>query len=44
MIGLSVHDSEDIAAAMRDAGAIAYLNKATASTRLLTLIREAACT
>lgn len=42
VIGLSVHDSEDVAAAMRDAGALAYLNKAAASDRLLTVIRETA--
>lgn len=42
VIGLSVHDSDDIATAMRDAGASDYLNKATASDRLLAVIRGAA--
>ncbi|MEX1081705.1 MAG: PAS domain S-box protein [Halofilum sp. (in: g-proteobacteria)] len=42
VIGLSVHDSDDIAAAMRDAGAVEFVNKAAASDRLLAVIRGVA--
>ncbi len=40
VIGLSIHDKEDVAAAMRNAGATAYLNKAGSSEQLLQTIRR----
>jgi signal transduction histidine kinase/ActR/RegA family two-component response regulator len=40
VIGLSVHESEDMAGAMRQAGATAYLNKAGPSQHLLAAIRQ----
>ncbi len=39
VIGLSVHDDADMAEAMRDAGAIAYVNKAESPDHLLKAIR-----
>lgn len=39
VVGLSMHDHADMAAAMREAGAAAYLNKAAAADRLLAVIR-----
>ena len=39
VIGLSVHETADMAEAMRKAGAAEYLNKAEASERLLAAIR-----
>lgn len=39
VIGLSVHESSDMAGAMRKAGATVYLNKAGPSNRLLAAIR-----
>lgn len=44
VIGLSVHESGDMAGAMRKAGAAAYLNKTEPSNRLLAAIREQART
>lgn len=39
IIGLSMHEKEDMAAAMRDAGAAAYLSKDGPSTDLVAAIR-----
>jgi|GEM_PF-797743 len=42
MIGLSMHIDKDVAAAMRDAGAIAYLTKGGPSSDLIDVIRSCA--
>ncbi|MEX0606945.1 MAG: response regulator transcription factor [Halofilum sp. (in: g-proteobacteria)] len=39
VVGLSVHESADLAEAMEKAGAVAYVNKAEASESLLAAIR-----
>ena len=41
IIGLSMHEKEDMAAAMRDAGAVNYLPKDTPSAMLIEAIRTA---
>lgn len=41
VVGLSMHDSEEMAAAMQEAGAIAFVNKAEAMDKLLTILRNA---
>jgi DNA-binding NarL/FixJ family response regulator len=41
IIGLSMHEKEDMAAAMREAGAVNYLPKDTPSTLLVDAIRVA---
>lgn len=40
VIGLSMHEKEDMAAAMLDAGAAAYVSKAAAGDTLITTLRE----
>jgi len=42
IIGLSMHDGQDIARAMRNAGAAAYVTKGGSSEALLALLREMA--
>jgi len=38
VIGLSMHDSDDLAAAMREAGAVAYVTKSEAAVMLIETI------
>jgi YesN/AraC family two-component response regulator len=40
VIGLSMHEGDDIASAMKEAGAVAYLSKSVASTDLVATIRQ----
>lgn len=40
VVGLSMHDSDEMAAAMRNAGAIAFVNKAEAMEKLLSILRD----
>lgn len=40
VVGLSIHDEQGVAAAMRHAGALAYLNKGSASQELVQAIRR----
>ena len=42
VIGLSMHTEQDMAAAMREAGAVAYLFKGEAAEKLVATIRRIA--
>ncbi len=41
VIGLSMHDSQDVAGAMREAGAVAYLGKDAQTEEIIAAIRAA---